>query len=368
MRAQTVFDMHRLHHFFFFLQRTFLLATIPHFIYIYYRAHFSLTSLTQPITKSALKHSVMATYLPPGLLRPIPTSLVRGDFLGTPTPVPYYPPLCLDEVVNDAFLQAIGVLKDASKIEKVELFRRFIEGIHCQENLEFLVAIYTYDYYYEKLVPEATKQMKGSETLSKQILLHSTTTSTGFMPGFDDDDIDFVHQSPENLPASLDVSEDPYEMEVTHVQFLNNMWRDILSTFILDDAAKQINLSASHYDEVLEHLVGNLVHPAVLATARQEVWQILKENVWPEYLKLTLPSLPPFQLQTVTLLVLLAQTLTPKSRKPVTPDVMLILLLLLLWSQIRRLLLLPLLKNNSRLTLPLSVDNNSSFRFWRRKN
>ncbi|KAA8896694.1 hypothetical protein DIURU_005706 [Diutina rugosa] len=209
----------------------------------------------------------MATYSPPGLLRPIPTSLVRGDFLGTPTPVPYYPPSCLDEVVNDAFLQAIGVLKDASKIEKVESFRRFIEGIHCQENLEFLVAIYTYDYYYEKLVPEATKQMKGSETLSKQISLHSTTTSTGFMPGFDDDDIDFVHQSPENSPASSDVSEDPYEMDVTHVQFLNNMWRDILSTFILDDAAKQINLSASHYDEVLEHSVADTAITATVSAA-----------------------------------------------------------------------------------------------------
>lgn len=314
----------------------------------------------------------MATYLPPGLVRPIPTTLVRGELLGSPTPVPYYPPLCLDEVVNDAFLQSIGVLKDAGKIEHVELFRRFIEGIHCEENLEFLVAIYTYDYYYEKLVPDAIKQSKGSEMLSKQIsshLLHSATTTNGFMPGFDEDDADFVHQSPEILPVSRLVSaDDPFEMEVTHVQFLNNMWRRILSTFIWDDAVKQINLSASHYEEVLEHLVGNLIHPAVLATARQEVWQILKENVWPEYLKLTLPALPQFQLQTVTLLVLLARTLTPKSRKLVTPDVVLILLLLLLWSQIRKLLLLPLLKNNSRLTLPISVDNHNGFRFWRKRN
>lgn len=273
---------------------------------------------------------------------PIPTKLILGDLLTEPDP--YYSAPHLDQVIDFCWLHGVGLLRDLVKWQQAEHFRRFTQRIHCEENLEFLVAIYMYEYYYCRLVPDKNDSMS------------SASVNHGFLATIDDDDIDFARGPGETSQIHNEIDAEDYK-------FLSSMWTLIIATFINEELPKQVNLDGQGYDDILQH--PDLGLPSVLVSARNQVWQILMETVWPEYSKLTLPVSPHMHLHTVTLLVLLARTITPKARKLSSPDLLLLSILLLL-SHLKMTSLMPLLKVGLRLTSPLEGDH-SGLKFWKRK-
>lgn len=73
---------------------------------------------------------------------PIPQKPLHSSLLYTPT--------SLDELVSLCFLAHLGILNDSNKLSIINKFINHLIKLHCHENLQFLIDIYVYDYYFEK--------------------------------------------------------------------------------------------------------------------------------------------------------------------------------------------------------------------------
>lgn len=233
----------------------------------------------------------------------------------TPPLAPFVPPL--DELVNDCFLHTINQLNDFNKITIVESFMEYLLKQHCSENLNFLIDIYKYEFYYNKLynnhdsidyrlnstpTPSLVKYVSSSASVhsiiqpsyrSKRNSISTTCNSSttqnddGFGV-FMSDDLDAYEYAQFNAniweelkTRQLDNdSESEYDYrEEEEEEVLINQWSYIMNTYIKYDSTCQINISQKLFNEIAEESVNNSIHnPLVLMKARNETFALLKEN------------------------------------------------------------------------------------------
>ncbi|KAK6459180.1 uncharacterized protein RJT20DRAFT_132324 [Scheffersomyces xylosifermentans] len=273
---------------------------------------------------------------PSNLITTVSTNNTVNTFntsVTTSTPPP------LDDLINDCFLYSIDQLRDSSKVEHVKKFQQFVSKLHCEENLKFLIEIYKYEYYYDRIFPLATKIQRLNSTPSPNLSCYLNNQSIDScighsLPGrrraysknipsaansIRSEELDpnavFVSTiddlDPENLTElnnntwdnlklkniGLDLDEDDEdedeledvidESEITEVdrQLLNSQWDQIISNYINYDAPEQINLSQKLYDQILKESETNTLHkPPVLLCAKNEVLQLIRENAYMSYL------------------------------------------------------------------------------------
>ncbi|CAN3365699.1 hypothetical protein DICA3_F19988 [Diutina catenulata] len=307
------------------------------------------------------------------LVRPIPTKQLPNTLLQ-----PSSPPRCgcsrLDETVNYCFLQSIDLLSDPAKVQLALSFREFTERTHCEENLDFLIEIYKYEYYFEKVM---SRSRAGSpQTITKTNSDHNV--STDFVATLEDDEFEFSPRigpvpTPDSIPTS---TSDDEEIDPHSALRLRELWRSIVDTYIRDDAPKQINVSHALYEEIISHSqpVNN---PVVLRQARNEVLQNLKENVWPEYSKSTSPFSP--SSKSVCSSHFESPLFSPKMAPPrsnsrarynTDSTSSSVMSMSSIFGHFKRTSTsLPSSKSNSRSNSPISVDTTSqhSLKFWKRK-
>ncbi|KAG7666080.1 uncharacterized protein J8A68_000336 [[Candida] subhashii] len=226
----------------------------------------------------------------------------------------------LDELVNDCFLHTINQLEDLNKLSIVESFMQYLIKQHCQENLYFLIDIYKYEFYYNKLYnnnhesvehrlnhtpsPSLAKYMSSNASLNSIIQpsyrnnsskRNSITTTSSCTINNDDgmfmaDDLDAneyaqfnaniweelrSRQIDDDSESEFDYQQDDEEDE----EVLMNQWNYIMNTYIKIDSTCQINISQKLFKEIAEESINNSIHnPLVLIKARNETFALLKEN------------------------------------------------------------------------------------------
>ncbi|KAL6451090.1 hypothetical protein SBY92_001341 [Candida maltosa Xu316] len=239
----------------------------------------------------------------------------------------------LDDLVNDCFLNTIGLLHDDSKIKLVNDFTEYLTKQHTEENLKFLIDIYRYEYYYnlkfhptladgecleqdrinntpspnnmgnatmlspitqqhdysatslESLQHISKTRSIQSEDLDPQYALISTIDDLddvdqvndnvwdNFQRKFtdDDDDDDDIHDE-NNADEQLEEEDEDYKS-------LTKEWKYIMNTYVKYDSPMQINISQKLFKEIVEESsVLRLHNPLTLIKAKNEVLRMLKEN------------------------------------------------------------------------------------------
>ncbi|EGW30958.1 uncharacterized protein SPAPADRAFT_62865 [Spathaspora passalidarum NRRL Y-27907] len=245
------------------------------------------------------------------------------------TPVQACPPL--DELVNDCFLDSIGQLEDPVKVAFVKKFNDYLIKQHCQENLHFLIDIFNYELYYNKIFPDSNtynadkerlnsapnasllgyitsntssvdsllkvKRDSISTTISKRYSITSTDDldpQEMFVSTIDDLDANEYAQFNVNIweefgqrqiededdeDSSQYVGDDATFTEDEEVEALNSRWHYIMHTYIKHESIQQINISQKLFKEIVEESSHSGVHnPLTLIKARNETLRMLKEN------------------------------------------------------------------------------------------
>lgn len=68
----------------------------------------------------------------------------------------------LEELLDDCFKYSINQPLTDSKIDIVKKFEKYMNNLHTQENLSFLIEIFKYEYYYDKIYPNHLEQLRLS--------------------------------------------------------------------------------------------------------------------------------------------------------------------------------------------------------------
>ncbi|ODV77452.1 uncharacterized protein CANTADRAFT_91902 [Suhomyces tanzawaensis NRRL Y-17324] len=265
-----------------------------------------------------------------------PTSKHNNDTSSSPH-VCSGPP-SLDDIVNQCFLRAINHPTDATKQQCVAQFERLVAKLHCQENLRFLIEVYKYEYYYDRIFPfvntnhtSKPRRDRLNNTPSPSISQYLHSDHMRKTPSKDDlnafysnsintsinnlnlaapesvDDvfvstIDDLGTSQElseqntkawddmfqrNVNEDLEDDEDHNDVHISDFDqdILSSQWGLIISNYIVNDAPEQINLSEQLYKEILLETNVDCVHPpGILLKAKNEVLQLIKENAYLTYL------------------------------------------------------------------------------------
>lgn len=239
-------------------------------------------------------------------------------------------PALLDELLDDCFQYSVDpkCLCD-TRARFVQGFHRFLTERHTHENLEFVIEIFRYEYFFDKIHPENVELQKvrsasrthkqfSSSFLNQSLehfidslpyptsamrKVHKIRTSdselslSGFLQsdqfGFEFDDFNphssnawqnFKDQnvsSDDSSRGSLSLS--PLDPE----GLLNDQWDYIVKEFISINSPQQVNLNSKTVKEILaEDAISGIHHnPIVLIKAKLEVIQLLEENAYAAFLR-----------------------------------------------------------------------------------
>lgn len=214
----------------------------------------------------------------------------------------------LEDLINDCFLESVG---QKIKSTITQDFTDYVAKAHCEENLHFLVEIYKYEAYYNKIFPNNKEKLNNTPV---KLLLsdleirpprrgsRSSKFSVSRTLSFDDptmmfvqsiDDLGGTHdisQAWENLRNTVDLLDEeslPDPEEEPAEATLVSQWRYIIDHFITDDAPEQINIPQQISMDIMseDSKDSTLVHPTVFRNVRQEVLQLLQENVYYKFAK-----------------------------------------------------------------------------------
>lgn len=86
----------------------------------------------------------------------------------------------LEELVDDCFKHSIDQLNDPHKVYVVKLFARYIVEAHCHENLSFLIEIFKYEYYFDKIINRKENSKTGMR--ERKLLLESVFGTVYWRP------------------------------------------------------------------------------------------------------------------------------------------------------------------------------------------
>lgn len=239
----------------------------------------------------------------------------------------------LEELVDDCFKYSIDQLNDPHKADVVKRFARYIVEAHCHENLSFLIEIFKYEYYFDKIINRTEKSKtttRGNEncylnlSLGRSIgdlpyptkrtepMFARKKSSAGVSVRSEDHEpmsvfvstIDDLEEAPQgsemnNVWDNLmeknvggsdteNDSDDEGEEEksVRSIQSEENLiadqWDLVMDRYVHHNSPEQINLSNLSYKKILEEdRIANIFHsPQVLLPAKNEVLRLLEENVY----------------------------------------------------------------------------------------
>lgn len=241
----------------------------------------------------------------------------------------------LEELIDDCFKYSIGHLNDANKADVVKQFSRYIVEAHCHENLSFLIEIFKYEYYFDKIINKTTQVNKREKeqcylnlSLGRSIgdlpyptkdtegIFARKRSTAGMSVRSEDhepmsvfvstiDDLEDTHQANEmsNVWDNLmernvggsdtenESDEDNDDVESRSVDksdtesdqdLIADQWSLIMNRYVHHNAPEQINLSNLSYKKIVEEdNIPNIFHsPLVLLLAKNEVLRLLEENVY----------------------------------------------------------------------------------------
>lgn len=240
----------------------------------------------------------------------------------------------LEELVDDCFKYSIGQLTDPNRVDVVRRFGQYTVDLHCHENLSFLIEIFKYEYYYDKIVyksEEGTKGIEGRQSYLNLSLLLSTgalpypkkatrrmferkRSSAGVSIKSEDhepmsvfastiDDLDERQHGHEmnnvwdnwmeknvSESGSEDESDaedgdggaDKGDMSTSEQELITGQWNFIMDRYMHHNSPEQINLSNRSYKEIMEENDRrNIFHsPIVLVQAKDEVIRLIEENAY----------------------------------------------------------------------------------------
>lgn len=239
---------------------------------------------------------------------------------------PLLPPL--EDLVNDCFLHSLGQLEDEGKIKMVQDFTDYLAKQHTQENLNFLVDIYRYEYYYKlKFDPNISEQetlpcnhvsngtldcnnnesglnlryhscssFESFSNMRKTRLIQSVDLDpqNAFVSTIDDlDDFGNANENIwDNLKDKYTCRDDEDDNdsqdqsrnnsnndEDPEIKLLNDEWKYIMNTYIKCDSPMEINISQTLFKQIVqESTFSRLHHPQTLTKASKEVMRMLNEN------------------------------------------------------------------------------------------
>lgn len=236
-------------------------------------------------------------------------------------------PSLLDELLSDCFQFSIdskGLCE--SRRTYVEKFHKFILDRHTYENLAFLIEIFRYEYFYDKIHPEHSELHRAHcssshlplsllndllhhfvdnlpyPTSSMQRKVHKVSSPLGgssssqlSVPfGFDFDDIPPSSADAWNVLKDQAISDDENSslaLRDSHLVdpdvLLTDQWNFVMSEFIRDNAPQQINLCNNTALAITTEDArrGTDHSPAVLIDAKAEVMQLLEENAYSLFLR-----------------------------------------------------------------------------------
>ncbi|KAF3987103.1 hypothetical protein FT663_03126 [Candidozyma haemuli var. vulneris] len=270
-----------------------------------------------------------------GVISPSPTSSSQSPPLSpTATPSPSIRPTNLDELLDDCFQISIGQqhLICQSRLKYATSFDKYLTSLHCHENLAFLMEIFKYEYFYDKIFPENILQARtrlgsalNSTATSSSVLNSSLPSAIDLLPfptkdmrrksrrssrgdsrsrassvsespsepnvfdfGFEEN---FAHENvwdklkDQHVDSSDSELESDSDSEVDNNALLLDQWAYIMATFVYEDSPQQLNLANATVKELLDKDAQDTIHkPAVLIDAKQEIIQLLRENVYGSFL------------------------------------------------------------------------------------
>ena len=239
----------------------------------------------------------------------------------------------LEELVDDCFKYSIDQLNDPQKVDVVKKFAKYIVEAHCHENLSFLIEIFKYEYYFDKIINrtgKSTTATKGKETCYLNLSLGRSIgdlpyptkrtdrifarkkSSAGVSVRSEDlepmsvfastiDDLDEVPEKNEmsnvwdNLmeknvgDSDTENNSDDESVEQKSVDrgepeeaLIADQWDLVMDRYVHHNSPEQINLSNLSYKKIMEEdSIPNIFHsPQVLLPAKNEVLRLLEENVY----------------------------------------------------------------------------------------
>lgn len=259
----------------------------------------------------------------PTLLRQVSSSIPVSP---AATPASTSPRLAslLDTLLEDCVLHSLDPsLLCPPRIEHVKQFHRFLRERHCHENLAFLIEVFRYKYYYNKIGPAPTE---AAHTLFKPSFLdqllelsienlrlpsstirratrsisHSRNNSVVNVAlpfPFELDDIDATNSASASAWSNLKdnyVSDDDssvFSGESVHsctssekASLLNEQWAMIVERFVEANSPEQVNICAATAHSILDADQLGVVHPSVLEPAKAEAIDLLRENAYNSFL------------------------------------------------------------------------------------
>lgn len=237
----------------------------------------------------------------------------------------------LEDLLDDCFKHSINQPIDPLAKDIVIHFTKFVNNLHTEENLAFLIEIFKYEYYYDKIFPHNIDSLKlrssspvhySNSFLNRSLdqsidsLPYPTASKLSPKPKDDSsavfmDDIEVTANLQEvwdnlrdsNLSDSSDhrksitstISESIVGEEISQQdrELLADQWNRIINSYIQNDAPDQINISNKSSREILgehQHNLGNTHNPIVLVNAKNEILQLIKENAYVPFTKNYKPS------------------------------------------------------------------------------
>ncbi|CAJ0632381.1 5098_t:CDS:2 [Entrophospora sp. SA101] len=144
-------------------------------------------------------------------------------------------------------------------------FATFLDQTYCLENLEFWLAVQRYKFY-------ADSFYNSSNNSSSEL---------------------FDYDIPSSLPLTSDATINNYLESVValrgdapaHLNFLKQKLHELITTYILPNSSKEINIIASSREDLLTNVFQyNNYHPSILETISHQVYELMQGSSFSQFL------------------------------------------------------------------------------------
>jgi len=142
-------------------------------------------------------------------------------------------------------------------------FATFLDQTYCLENLEFYMAVRRYTYYAYNFYNYSSSPLSSS--IDSDSILESPASILSD-PTYDDDS-----SLRGDAPA--------------HLNFLKHKLHDLISTFILPNSPKEINILAETRDDLLANVFQyNNYHPSIFDNVKDQIYELMESSSFNQFL------------------------------------------------------------------------------------
>ncbi|GBC10746.1 hypothetical protein RclHR1_09870005 [Rhizophagus clarus] len=139
-------------------------------------------------------------------------------------------------------------------------FATFLDQTYCLENLEFYMAVRRYTYYAYNFYNYSSSPLSSS--IDSDSILESSFSD----PTYDDDS-----SLRGDAPA--------------HLNFLKQKLHDLISTYILPNSPKEINIPAETRDDLLANVFQyNNYHPSIFDNVKDQIFELMESSSFNQFL------------------------------------------------------------------------------------